>query len=350
MAGPALRAEPVVEEPQPEKGTVTKPRVYIHRAGHWYHLFMNQRNEADLALFAEVVSEGARDTPLERTELIRQLRGCTAILSLNGYGAGEITSELLHAVGTVRLVCVAHPWGQFSDMPRGSPITVIEGSNAGTVAVAEWCIAAALTGIRKLEVFDRRLKDGSPWGEPRRSVGLLAGSMIGLIGLGRIGTYVARCFRALGVDVIAHSASSNAETAAALGIRLVGLDELLMTADIISLHREVAESTRNRLGAREFALIKPGAVFINSARAALYDEAALVRELRTGRFSAFIDVFAVEPLSLDHPFRTMANVTITPHIAGNNAEMFALCGRDAVRTLRDYFDGNAAVDRRYAFP
>ena len=103
------------------------------------------------------------------------------------------------------------------------------------------------------------------------------------------------------------------------------------------------------LGSREFALIKDGAVFVNSARAALYDEDALITELKNGRFSAYLDVFATEQLPLDHPFRTLDNVTITPHIAGDNAAMFARCGREAIITLKDFFDGKGLNDRQYVF-
>jgi phosphoglycerate dehydrogenase-like enzyme len=311
---------------------------------------MARENEAELASFADVVSEGARDAPMDRAELVRRLDGCSAILSLNGYGATDITADILQAVGTVRDICVAHTWGQFAGILPESGIRVVEGSNVGTVAVAAWCLAAALLSVRKPPMFDQALKAGSPWGEPRRIVGLLAGSTVGIIGLGRIGRYVAQCFCALGVEVIACSASSTSEQAERLGVRLVGLDELLKTADIISLHREVTERTRNSLGAREFALIKPGAVFINSARAALYDEGALITALRTGSFSACIEVFAVDPIPSDHPFRGMSNVMITPHIAGNNARMFVLCARDAIRTLKELLAGHDAVDRRDAFP
>ena len=311
---------------------------------------MTRENEARLASFAHVISEGTRETPLEPSELARRLVGCSAILSLNGYGAGEITWDALKAAGTVRLICKAHEWGQFSDVFPDSPVSVIEGSHVGTAAVAEWCIAAALMGVRRLHEFDARLKAGSPWGEPRREVGLLASSVVGLVGLGRIGRYVARCFRALGVEVIAYSNSCSPAQADALGVRLVPLDELMVMADIISLHHAVVGGTRSLVGARELALIRSGSVFINSARAALCDEEALVRELQTGRFSAYIDVFAVEPLPLNHPFRRLKNVTLTPHIAGNNAKMFALCGQDAVRTLEGFFNGDPVVDKRHAFP
>lgn len=103
-------------------------------------------------------------------------------------------------------------------------------------------------------------------------------------------------------------------------------------------------------GAREFALIKDGAVFVNSARAALYNEEALVVELQKKRFSAFIDVFAEEPLPLNHSFRSMDNVFITPHIAGDNKAMFLCCGREAIQSLKEYFDGKGLEDKKYSLP
>jgi phosphoglycerate dehydrogenase-like enzyme len=325
-------------------------RVYIPRAGPWYNLFMSQENINALESFAEVVSEGSREIPLDYEDLTRRLRGCSVILSLNGYAASEITAEILRRVGTVRLIALAHYWGQFQFLEPDLAIQVVETSNAGTVAVAEWCLAAALMGIRKLQVFDQSLKNGTGWGEPRRSVGLLRDKTVGLIGLGRTGTYLARLFRSLGVHVIAYSESCPSWKADELQVGLTGLPTLLSTADIISLHRTPLSNSKKLLEARDLSLIKPGCVLINSARAALYDEAALVKELCTGRFSAYIDVYAIEPLPLNHVFRRLSNVTITPHIAGNNAAMFLRCARESVAWLKDFFDGKEVADKRYAFP
>jgi phosphoglycerate dehydrogenase-like enzyme len=313
---------------------------------------MVQANETALRSFADVVSERDRHQPISPRELVHNMRGCSAILSLNGQGAEDITPAVLRAVRSIRVVCIAHYWGptHFGNVTGSTRIPVIEGSNVGTAAVVEWIVAAALMGIRRVHVFDRALKAGSAWGEPRRTAGMLAGSVAGLIGLGRIGRYTARRFQALGVDVVAYSRSCSVEAAERLGVKLVGLHELLQTADIISLGQHVTDATRGSLGPREFALIKPGAVFINAARAALYDEAALVKELQTGRFTAFLDVFAVEPLPADHPFRSMDNVVVTPHIAGNNAVMFQRCGRDAIEALREFFAAGALVDKRYRYP
>jgi phosphoglycerate dehydrogenase-like enzyme len=293
---------------------------------------MDSRNEAALTEFATVIVERDQQSPPSLPVLRHRLSACSAILSLNGFGAGDITRELVNDLPALRVICIAHPWGQFGDLQR---VRVIEGSDAVTRAVTEWVVSAALMGVRQLHLFDGRLKRGSPWGEPRREVGMLSESTVGLIGLGRTGRRVARMFRAFGAIVIGYSRSCSAELAASLEITLVPLEELMRTADVISLHHQVAPDTRGIIGARELGWIKPGCVFINAARAALCDEGALVAELKTGRFTAYLDVFEVEPLPLAHPFRSMPNVVLTPHIAGNNSVMFRKCAREAIETLRN---------------
>lgn len=331
---------------------MVRPKIYIHRAGPWWPLFMDQANMSALRDFADVVHEGDRERPLSTGELAERMAGCSAILSLNGVGAAEITPDVARLVGTLKLVCIAQFWGagHFTDLTEKTGVPVIEGSNAGTAAVAEWIVGAALLGIRRLHVFDRALKTGSQWGGPRREVGLLCGSVAGMVGLGRIGRYAAQSLRALGVKVIAFSRSCPPADAARLGLDLVSLDELLCTADIVCLNHRVTDATSGLLGAREFAMIKPGAVLINAARAGLYDEAVLLNALRTKRFSACLDVFATEPLPARHPFRSMDNVFITPHIAGNNPAMFLRCAKQSIETLRDYFEGRGMIDKKYAYP
>ena len=325
-----------------------KPKVYIHRMAEWYGLYMNPENEALLASFVEVVSDGTVATPISPEELVKRMSGCTAILSLGGGGSHEITGDVLKAVGTVKVICIAHWCEQMVGAAKEAGVTVTEGSNGNTIAVAEWTVTAALMGVRRLHVFNAALKNKSPWGEPRRSVGLLCESTVGLVGLGRIGSYAAHTFRTLGAKVIAYDKYWTQKQADALGVTLVSLDEVMKTSDVISLHLPVTAETRGMLGAREFALIKDGAVFINSARAALYDEKALIAELQKARFSAFLDVFAQEPAPLDHPFRAMDHVLINPHIAGDNRAMFLRCGREAVETLRDYYAGKGLRNMQYA--
>ncbi len=317
-----------------------RPKVYIHRVATAYSRYMDRANEAALADFAEIVSDGPTEARRDPDDLVQRVRGCSAILSLAGGWTDEFTADVLRAIGTVELICIAHWGGQFVEAARDANIPVIEGSDANTVAVAEWTLTAALMGTRRLHVFDDRLKSGSPWAEPRREVGLLCESTVGLVGLGRIGSHCARYFNAFGAHVIAYDPYWTQGRADEIGVTLAPLDQLLSTSDILSLHLPVTPETTGMLGARELSLIRDGATFINSARAVLCDDEALVAELKKSRFVAYFDVFAEEPLPLDHPFRSMENVVLTPHIAGDNAAMSLRCGREAVAALRNYFEVN----------
>ncbi|MCA1666899.1 MAG: hypothetical protein LC793_05750 [Thermomicrobia bacterium] len=304
-----------------------KPHIYVHRAGDWYGLYMNADNEARLREFATVTSGGTRTEPYAPGELIHALQGVDGILSLNGIGATEITTDVLAAVGTVRAIAISHWWHSghvpAREMWEAAGVAVIDASDATTEAVVEWVLGAALIGVRRMVEFDRRLKSGDLWAEPgRRDAGLLGESVVGLIGAGRVGRVAAERFRAFGATLIAYDPFLSDGDARAHGIRRVSLNDLLATADVISLHMAVSDATRGMLGAREFARIKDGAVFINSARSALLDAAALVAALRENRFHAFLDVYDVEPLPLDDPLRALDNVFLTPHIAGDTVGMF----------------------------
>lgn len=319
-----------------------RPHIYIHRAAEWYGLYMDEANAARLRAFATVTTGGTRVEPFTPEEMIAQLRGVNGILSLNGIGATEITTEVLRAVGTVRVAAVAHWWHgghvPATAMWRAAGVAVIDASDATTEAVVEWVLAAALMGVRRLVEFNRRMKAGDLWCEPgRRDAGLLGESVVGLIGVGRVGRVAAARFAAFGATLIAYDPFLSDEDAEALGIRRVPLDELLRAADVISVHMAVTDATRRMLGAREFAAIKDGAVLINSARAAILDTDALVAALRQGRFHAYLDVYDTEPLPPDDPLRTLPNAFLTPHIAGDTLGMFHRCGRIAIGRLREYF-------------
>jgi len=121
---------------------LSKPRVYVHRAGSWYSLYMNQANESALQSFADVVSERDRETPLSPAELTDRMWGCAAILSLNGIGADEITPKVLRKVATIKVICVAHYWEHLDATAKAAVVSFTEGSNACTIAVAEWTVAA----------------------------------------------------------------------------------------------------------------------------------------------------------------------------------------------------------------
>jgi phosphoglycerate dehydrogenase-like enzyme len=166
--------------------------------------------------------------------------------------------------------------------------------------------------VRHMAFEDRRMRAGG-W---QSTVGLiLAGRTLGLLGLGRIGKRMAVYGRAFDMQVIAWSQNLTDEAATAAGARRVEKDDLFRLADVLSIHVQLSERTRHLVTARELALMKPEAYLINTSRGPIVVEADLIAALRAGRIAgAGLDVFDAEPPAGDHPFRTMDNVTLTPHL------------------------------------
>src|SRR5215469_14573854 len=166
--------------------------------------------------------------------------------------------------------------------------------------------------VRHMDLESRRMRAGGWQG----TVGMiLAGRTLGLLGLGRIGKRMAAYGRAFDMTVIAWSQNLTEEAATAVGARRVEKDDLFRLADILSIHVVLSDRTRGLVTARELALMKPSAYLINTSRGPIVAESDLIAALRSGRLAgAGLDVFDTEPPPADHPFRSMDNVTISPHL------------------------------------
>ena len=185
-------------------------------------------------------------------------------------------------------------------------------------SVAEYTLTATMMGLRRLQDYDRKLKAGEAWPKSRSDFSYeIRGMKVGLLGMGYVGRRAAHLFQAVGAEVWVYDPYLAPARAAELGLHQAGLDELLSTCPLISIHLPVTPETHHLLGARELALLRDGAVLINSARAWTVDQEAMLAELLSGRIWAALDVFDAEPLEADHPLRRLDNVLITPHIAGH---------------------------------
>lgn len=204
---------------------------------------------------------------------------------------------------------------------RGMQVIPATGANA--LSVAEYVICAAMLLLRGAYQSTAAVAAGQ-WPRAALSEGReAAGKTLGLIGFGSIGQLTGKLARAIGMDVIAYDAMLDPAhpVYAASGVRAVGLDALIATADVISLHVPLVESTRKLFDARRVGQMKRGAVLINTARGGIVDEAALTASLRSGHLGgAAIDVFGSEPVPASPHFVDCPNLLLTPHVAGVSAE------------------------------
>jgi len=167
----------------------------------------------------------------------------------------------------------------------------------------------------------------------------LAGKTLGIIGLGNLGSQVAKIGLAFGMRVLAWSQNLTAEKADAVGAALVSKEELLRQADIVSVHLVLSDRTRGLIGERELALMKPSARLVNTSRGPIVVEAALIAALQAGQIAgAAIDVYDVEPLPLDHPYRKIDRLLATPHIGYVSRSLYERFYRDTVSNILAWLD------------
>ena len=167
----------------------------------------------------------------------------------------------------------------------------------------------------------------------------LDGKRLGIVGLGKLGSKVARYGKAFNMDVVAWSANLTDEKAAEHGVARVDKRTLFETSDAISVHYGLSDRSRGIIGAAELEAMKPGAIFVNTSRGPLVDEAALIAALRSGRIIAGLDVFDIEPLPAGHPFTTLPNVVLTPHLGYVVADTMKRFYTQSVENLLAFLDG-----------
>lgn len=202
-------------------------------------------------------------------------------------------------------------------------------------AEATW--ALILAAARNVPSEERSVREGG-W---QHTVGTaLRGKTLGLIGLGRLGGQVARIGQAFGMNVVAWSQNLTAERAGEYGATALSLEDLLGTADVVSIHLVLSERSRGLLGARELDSMKPGALLVNTSRGPIVDEAALLDTVRRGHIRAALDVYDTEPLPADHPLRSAPNTVLTPHIGYVCDDVYRVFYQDAVEDVAAFAAGH----------
>lgn len=205
------------------------------------------------------------------------------------------------------------------------------------LATAELAWGLVLAAARRIPQEDRAVRAGK-W---QTSLGIaLHGKTLGLIGLGGVGAHMARYGRAFGMEVLAWSRRLDEATALEHGVKRVGLEELLRSSDVVSVHMVLSDQTRGLIGKEEVGLMKPGAFLVNTSRGPLVDEQALLAALQAKAIGgAALDVFDEEPLSADHPFLGLDNVVLSPHVGGFTDDVYREWYAGTVEGILGYLDG-----------
>ena len=219
-------------------------------------------------------------------------------------------------------------------------VLVFNTPTALTETVAEMTIALLLALLRKVVGADRAVRVGEWDKKYSNLIGVeLMGKTVGIVGLGRIGTAVARRLKGFDVNLLYYDVVERRSIEEELGIRRVDFDELLSTSDIITFHVPLTPKTHNMVSQREFNMMKKGVYLVNTARGKIMDEEALIDAFRSGKVAgAALDVFEEEPPRADNPLLSFKKVVLTPHIGASTREamrrMAIQCSRGVLKVFR----------------
>jgi len=259
------------------------------------------------------------------------------------------TRSLFERLPKLRLLITAGMRNASIDMKAAAERGVLVCGTSGLpYPTAELAWGLILGLMRRIPAEDRATREGR-W---QVSLGLgLNGKTLGVLGLGTLGSRVARVGRAFEMTVLAWSQNLTAARAEEVGATLVAKDELLARSDIVSIHLVLSERTRGLVGARELGLMKRTAYLVNTSRGPIVDEAALVRALREGTIAgAGLDVFEPEPLPADHPFRSRPNIVVTPHLGYVTEETYRVFYGHALEDVQAFLRGAPVRGGRAGLP
>ncbi len=278
----------------------------------------------------------------DRGELLSAITEADAILVRS---ATKVDQEALLAARRLKVVARAGVGLDNVDVKAATQhgVMVVNAPTSNIVSAAELAVALMLAAARHIAPASAALKNGE-WKRSKYTGIELYEKTVGIVGLGRIGVLVAQRLSSFGMKVIAYDPYVQAGRAAQMGVRLVGLDDLLAESDFMSVHLPKTSETVGLLGEEQLAKVKPSLVLVNAARGGIVDEQALYNALKEGRMAAAgLDVFATEPCT-DSPLFDLENVVATPHLGASTDEAQEKAGIAVARSVRLALSGELVPD------
>ncbi|MFC1525299.1 2-hydroxyacid dehydrogenase [Candidatus Latescibacterota bacterium] len=292
---------------------------------------------ARLEPFGSVVLHA--DRPASSEEKIDRARRARIII--NSRGTVTWREAEMRSLPELRMITTCSIGTDMIDLAAARELEIVVSNQPGrTASVVAEHMLGLLYAVAKRAAFQTAEIRASRW--TRRMNLTVSGKTLGIVGTGNIGAEMARIGRAAGMEVIAWTFHPSAERADQMGVRYVELDELLKTADYVSLHVALTDDTRHLIGERELGLMKPDGVLLNGARGPVVDLDALAASLSSGHLAGVgLDVFPDEPFVADHPIKNCEQVVMTPHAADQTPEGVELLNEGAVDNVIAFLEGRA---------
>lgn len=311
-----------------------KPKLYVSLLETDQNLHTDDRLR--LKDFADVIQHVGTEKPTdeEKKHACRDVDGIIV-----GRSGGWLTREIIDAAKQLKVVGVIGGTvvGTEPDYLLDKGIAIVNTGWAMSPAVAEFTVSMMLCGLRDIPHMIASMQNNG-WGKARNPLDLTE-KKVGLIGFGMIARRVAELLKPFQNEIRVFDPYVTADMVRGYDVQLCGLDELLSESLVVSVHAGLTDETRGMIGARELGLMPDGGLLVNTARAGVVDENALIGALKKGRIRAALNVFWKEPLPQDHPLRALDNVILTPHGGGLTQDTMRRHSRSIVADLNRFFSG-----------
>jgi len=321
---------------------MAKPKFLLSLEKSVFDRCCSPQDQKKLCCIVELVGGIPSKREYTRGWLLQNIKDVEACIT--GWGSIPFDEEMLdkarklrilfHTAGTVR--------GLYNRaIERG--IRMVSNASVNAIPVAQFALGIILSGLKGVYYYQERFcKEGkAAWNRDISICPGYYGTTVGIISLGYVGYKLAELLRNFEFNVLVYSRHLDEDEARRLEVRKVSLDELMSRSDAVVLCAPNLPENRHMIDARRLALMKDNALFINVARGALVDENALVRELERGRITAFLDVTDPEPPEEGHPFYSLPNCILTPHIAGSFGDECYRLGKATLNEIEQYLKGEA---------
>ncbi|MEM3693361.1 MAG: phosphoglycerate dehydrogenase [Candidatus Bathyarchaeia archaeon] len=279
---------------------------------------------------------------LREEELIEELRDVDAVFA----GGDPFTAKVITSARNLKIIARDGVGLDRVDLEAATKAGIVV-TIAPTVceSVADLAFGLILCVMRRILIADRGVRF-QEWNLRRKFVGRdVHGATLGIIGLGRVGSGVAKRASGFKMRILGYDPYVNPERMRELGVEPSDLDTLLRESDVVTIHTPLTEETRGLIGAREIGLMKDGSYLINTARGAIVDEKALYEALRTGKLAgAGLDVLTVEPPTPENPLLKLENVVLTPHIGNDTVEAFRRLSLQVAEDIIRVLDGKPPLN------